>query len=46
MMWTGLMSWDDVDWTDVTNNKKDWCVAVSTIMNVRVTQNPGKLLAS
>jgi hypothetical protein len=40
------IGWDGMDWIDLAQDRDQWRVLVSTVMNLRVLCNVGKFLSS
>jgi hypothetical protein len=40
------IGWSDMDWINLAQHKEQWKALVNTVMNLRVTQNVGKVLSS
>jgi hypothetical protein len=39
----GEVGWGDVDWIDLAQDRDNWRALVNAVMNLRVSQNSGKL---
>jgi hypothetical protein len=39
------MRWDDMDWTDLVQDRDQWSTLVNTVMNIRFPPNAGNILS-